>query len=133
MSTDLCLHQKEPAPTFMVDRREDPRYRLLQRCFVRPDGSQKVESWRCIAYNISVGGIGITMPYALEPGTLLEIEPWGLPEARTLKARIVHAKRADFLWMTGCRFDDRLNEDELQEWLKGPTHWLPEDELNQLD
>ena len=46
-----------------------PRYDILQRCFVWPHGSPRVEPWRSIVYNISSSGLGITMPFPPQPGT----------------------------------------------------------------
>ena len=109
-----------------AERRESPRYHLLQRCLVRPLDAAAVERWRGIAYNISINGIGITLPCPLEVGMVLEIEAWDLPRARLLQARLVHARPVDFLWTCGCQLLNPLSEEELQEWLKGPLAWVPE-------
>jgi len=103
------------------ERRAVPRHAILQRCLVRsgdqgptprgPDG------WRCIAYDISANGIGLTLPLPVQPGTLLEIEGWGLPANRQLRARVVRAAPVEFLWFCGCEFVDPPAESELTAWL----------------
>ncbi len=105
-----------------VDHRTGPRHRLLQRCFVRCWG--RAETWRCIAYNISVTGIGITLPVPMPEGTVLEIEAWELPRARKLRVRVVQSKQVDFLWFCGCELTSRLSEAEVRTWQMGPRDWL---------
>ena len=53
------------------------------------------------------------MPVRLPEGTVLTIQAWGLPRARTLKARVVQAKKVDALWFTGCELPTRLTDVEL--------------------
>lgn len=115
--------------TYAIERRVSPRIAILQRCLVRPEDAPNGEPWRSIAYNVSVTGIGITMPCQLPGGTFITIEAWGLPRARRLQAQIVHAKPFEFLWFCGCELAQPLSEEELQEWLKGPTDWLPQDDV----
>jgi hypothetical protein len=116
--------------TYAVENRSHPRHRLLQRCLVRPHGAPRVEGWRSIAHNISLSGIGITMPCPLESGTIIEIEAWGLQDVRRLEARVIHSRPVDFLWFCGCELVQQLREEELHAWLKGPLDWLPDDPPN---
>ena len=67
-----------------VDFRTSPRYRVLQRCFVRPPGVRPPDGWRGIVFNLSANGIGVTLPLAVERGTDLDIEAWNLPGAPDL-------------------------------------------------
>lgn len=113
-----------------IEYRVHPRYRLLQRCLVRPQGAPRSECWRCIAHNLSVAGVGITMPCALPAGTVLEIEPWELPRAQPLQAAIVHSRAVDFLYFVGCSMVRLLSDAEVQVWVKGQRNWLPEDQPN---
>lgn len=79
---------------------------------------------RCIGYNISATGIGITLPVRLQPGTLLTLQAWGLPRARPLQVRIVHAKQVEFVWFTGCEFVTKPSDAQLGIWRSGPLNWL---------
>jgi len=116
--------EKGPA----VEQRAAPRFPLVQRCFVRPPGAIGAEGWRCIAYNISLTGIGITLPAPLQTGTILDIKAWGLPAAPSLQARVVHLHLIDFLWFCGCELVSRLEPDQLQAWLMGPRDWVPKEQ-----
>jgi hypothetical protein len=96
----------------------------LQRCLVKPSQAHGPDDWRCIAYNISATGLGLTLPLPLEPGTILDIEAWGLADAPPLRARIVRTTPVAFVWFCGCELLDRLSDAELHAWQKGPTDWL---------
>jgi PilZ domain len=97
----------------------------LQRCFVWPRGSSHPEPWRCIAYNISSNGLGITMPFPPQPGTLLQVEAWNLPGARPIEVRVVRASAIEFLWFCGCEFIRPLAADELLTWTaRTPDLWI---------
>ena len=63
----------------MHERRSATRYSLIQRCFAKPAAAPGAEGWRCIVYNISVAGVGITLPLPLKNGAVIWIEPWNLP------------------------------------------------------
>jgi hypothetical protein len=108
-----------PAEAPGVERRGTPRYPILQRCLVWP-GPRGVEGWRCIAYNISPMGVGLTLPLPVQPGTVLEIEAWEFSRARPLRARVVRTAPVEFLWFCGCHFETPLAEHELRTWLKAP-------------
>ena len=107
------------------------RSRILQRCFASKDNASPSEAMRCIGYNISATGIGITLPIRLPQGTLLTIQAWGLPRACPLRIRIVHAKQVDFVWFTGCEFITRPTDAQLEIWKSGPLDWLDEPSSNQ--
>jgi hypothetical protein len=96
----------------------------LQRCFANTAKASASEAWRCIGYDISATGIGITLPVRLQQGTLLTINAWGLPRACPLQVRVVHTKHVDFVWFTGCEFIKRLSDVQLAIWRSGPLDWL---------
>jgi hypothetical protein len=100
------------------------RYRILQRCFVHPAQTSAREEWRCIAYNVSVIGIGLALPIQLQEGTVLTIQACGLPRAGLLQARIVRTMPIEFLWFTGCKFLNRLSDADLTVWRSEPLDWL---------
>jgi hypothetical protein len=124
MSTHVAAPQAA-TETPAVERRAAPRYPILQRCLVRPPGRAGAADWRCIAYNISATGVGITLPYAPPAGTVLEVEAWGAPAARPVLARVVRAAPAAFLWFCGCEFVTPLAPDELRAWLATRLDRLP--------
>jgi hypothetical protein len=77
------------------------------------------QSWQCIAFNISATGVGVTLPICLQPGTMLTIHAWGLPDAVPLKAQVVQATSVEFVWFSDCRLLSRLNDAQLQSWRSG--------------
>ena len=107
-----------------VEMRTAKRHRVLQRCFVQAAGGAAQQAWPCIVFSVSDGGVGVTLPVRLPEGTVLTIQAWGLPRARTLKARVVQAKKVDALWFTGCELPTRLTDVELQIWRSGPRDWV---------
>jgi hypothetical protein len=106
--------------------RTSPRYRILQRCLIRPASAPGPEGWHCIAHNVSREGIGITLPLRLPAGTLLEVRPWGLPGAPVLRAEVVHSSLVEFVWFTGCRLAEPLSDRDLDTWRSGRMNWLNE-------
>ncbi len=100
-----------------VERRAAVRYLIQQPCLVRPSGGSGAADWHGIAYNISAAGIGITLPCPLRPGTVLVIEPWNLPGARGIRARVVRSDLRSFLWFHGCEFTTALGDEELRPWI----------------
>ena len=104
-----------------VEYRAAQRYRILQRCHVRPPGVTGRDGWRSIAYSISATGIGVTLPLPVVPGTEIDVEPWQLPGAGPLRATVVHASRLEFVWLCGCRLAAPLAEPELTAWLATAT------------
>lgn len=109
----------------ILERRAFPRYPILQRCFVC-SGPRRLtpwgpEGWRSIAYNISRTGIGLTLPLPIQPGIILEIEPWGLPVVKTVRGTLVRCTQVEFLWFCGCRFEKPLQEEELRAWMGGSS------------
>ncbi len=116
--------ESEDLPLSPLERRRSIRYGLLQRCFVRPEGAPVKGGWRCIAYNVSTTGIGVTLPYPLPVGTRLRVLAWDLPKARPLEARIARVWPVGFLWFAGCDLVGGLSDRELGPWLAGPLDWL---------
>jgi hypothetical protein len=123
-SVPLNTGQKDTKEACAIEHRTVERHAILQRCLVKPPGASGPEDWRCITYNISNTGIGLTLPLPLPLGTILEIDAWGLPQALKLQARIVRTTPVEFLWFCGSEFFRRLSEAELRAWLAGPCDWL---------
>ena len=73
----------------VIERRTVARYAILQRCFVWPHGSAASNLGGASLYNISSNGLGITMPFPPQPGTVFQVEAWGLPGARPLEIRVL--------------------------------------------
>jgi hypothetical protein len=118
------LSGPEPGEHPGIERRSAYRYPILQRCLVRPPAPQNAEAWRCIAYNISLLGIGITMPFP-PPGIVLEVQAWESPASRPLRVRVVRTAPVEFLWFCGCELLTPLDDAELQVWVVQPQNWVP--------
>jgi hypothetical protein len=127
VSADARVSPEEPLG---IERPADGRFPILQRCLVRPVGptlglpgsGPGTEAWRCIAYNLSPVGVGITMPFPPPRGTVLEIQPWNLPAGRPVQARVVRTSSVEFLWFCGCEFLRPLDPAELHAWLAQPQN-----------
>jgi hypothetical protein len=84
---------------------------------VRPAGSSPDTSWKSIAYDISLSGIGVALPYPLAVGTILMVEASGLRSTTALQARMVRHKSVSHLWFCGCEFSVPMTSAELLPWL----------------
>jgi hypothetical protein len=104
-----------------VESRAAARYRVLQRCFVRPPGVEAPGGWRGIVFSVSATGIGVSLASPILPGTEVTIEPWRLPGAPILRARVVRVHRIDVAWLTGCQLVSRLGDADLAAWLANVT------------
>jgi PilZ domain len=102
-----------------MERRAAQRHPILQRCFVRPVAGSGGDSWKGIAYDVSTIGIGVAVPYPLTVGTVLVIEPWELPSAGTVEARIVRVAPLAHLWLCGCELTAPLTDARLRDWMAG--------------
>src|SRR5438270_6817514 len=91
VSSTTRFPQSAPAVSG-VEMRTTPRFPILQRCFVYPAHASALQAWKCIAYNVSVAGIAVTLPIQLPVGTVLKIQAWNLKGARSLQVRIIHTK-----------------------------------------
>ena len=114
----------ETGQALAVERRGMPRFPILQRCFVWP-GTRSSDpaappGWRCIAYNISATGVAVALPLPIQPGRVLEIEPWQLPGVGLLRATVVRISPVQYVWFCGCEWIEPLNNASLQAWITGP-------------
>jgi PilZ domain len=107
-----------------VEMRIAVRHSILQRCFVIPAEGSYSEPWRCIAYNISATGIGVTVPMQVPVGTTLIVRPWRLPGAVPLRADVIHVRPVKGYWFAGCELSKRLTDDEMQIWRSAPVDWV---------
>src|SRR2546428_10010005 len=85
-----------------VEQRSASRYRILQRCFARPQAAPGAEGWRGIACDISAAGIGVILPLPLRRGRGLLIEPWNLPGGKPVRLRVARASPLGFGWLGGA-------------------------------
>jgi hypothetical protein len=104
-----------------VESRAAQRYRILQRCIVRPPGAKAADGWQSVVYSLSMTGIGVTLPMPMERDTELDLQAWNVPDAPPLKARVVQSIRLEGVWLTGCELSRRLTKDELAAWLVTAT------------
>jgi hypothetical protein len=100
-----------------AESRSATRYRVLQRCLVRPPGVRAPDGWLGDVYSLSHSGIGVTLPLAVADGTEMEVVAPDVPGAPVLTARVVHITRLESVWLTGCELSRRLSDDELAAWM----------------
>jgi hypothetical protein len=100
-----------------AERRAAARYPCLQQCLARPEEAPGTGDWHAIVYNLSANGVGLTLPYPVQTGTVLVIQPWGREKARSLRAQVVRSSPVAFVWFHGCELIDPLSGEELQAWL----------------
>ena len=103
------------------ERRQAVRHLIMQRCLVRPAGCgpARPDDWHAIAHNISTQGIGLTLGFPLQPGAELIVEPWNMPGAKPLRARVVRTVTVEFSWFLGCTLAEPLDDAQLHLWLRG--------------
>jgi hypothetical protein len=99
------------------ERRSVPRFPCLRECLVRPENASGAGDWHAIAYNVSATGIGVGLPYQVDPGTILVIQPWCRSNLHVVRARVVRSQLINFLWFHGCELTEPLGSEELQKWL----------------
>jgi hypothetical protein len=68
---------------------------------------------------VSATGVGVALPFRPAVGTRLVVEPWRLPGAGPLLARVVHALPLEHLWLCGCELVVPLTDAELRAWVTG--------------
>jgi len=61
------------------------------------------------------------LPLPIERGAEVDLEPWNLPAAPPLRARVVYTSRLEFVWLAGCELSRRLTDEELAAWLATAT------------
>jgi hypothetical protein len=103
-----------------IDRRLARRYRVVQRCLVRPISAMHAgpEDWKGLVCDLSSTGLALAMSFAVRPGTVLTIEPWGLDRSLSLEVRVVRALPVEFLWLHGCELARPLSDAVLRVWLQ---------------
>jgi hypothetical protein len=115
MSTLLTLHA---APAEAIDLLAHQRTELRHHCprlaRVSPPKGPKSLSRLSIVRNISANGIGLFLTYALQPGTLVDVELRSRSIV-TRVAQVVHSTKQDGGWLVGCTLDNPLSGPELQE------------------
>ena len=109
------------------ERRRAPRHRTLQRCLVWATPTRGVGAWNCLVYDISTIGVGLTLPLPVPTGHTLRIQPFGVPGAPALEARVVRLEPVEFVWFCGCELLRPISEDELRAWLTVSLEWLDAD------
>ena len=103
-----------------LERRKALRYPIKQRCLVRPAGSGagRPDDWKGIVFDISTHGIGLTLPFPLQAGAELIVEPWNLSGAVPLHVRVVRTVPVEFTWFLGCALLRPLDDAQLRLWLR---------------
>jgi hypothetical protein len=107
-------------PPLAKDRRGARRYRCGPAMLVllhENKTNMKMDAW---AWDLSETGIGLILPYPLDPGAAIVLKLRCRPPCGTVTvpARVAHATpRDDGTWRIGCSFDQRLDADRLEEML----------------
>jgi len=107
----------QPLTKPTTERRAADRFQCLRECLVRPQGATGAGDWHAIAYNISANGIGVGLPYPVEPGTILYVHPWSRANAQPVRARVLRSRPVNFLWFHGCELLEALSDEDVQLWL----------------
>jgi hypothetical protein len=107
-------------PPLLKDRRGARRYRCGPAMLVllhETETNLKTDAW---AWDLSETGIGLTLPYPVDPGAAIILRLRCRPPCGTVTvaARVTHATpRDDGTWRIGCAFDKRLDANRLEEML----------------
>jgi hypothetical protein len=97
LANELPQHERRAAVRFACTLNT-----LCQTDTARPEDFW----WRGIVRDISISGLGLLVPRAFEPGTLLVIEPLAKQDAfHTQCVRVIRSTReASGGWLLGCEF-----------------------------
>jgi hypothetical protein len=103
-----------------IRRRTAERYRCALASAGRlffPNTGETMTAW---LNNLSVTGIGLNLPRALDAGQdlVLQVRIEGTNVPLKLPARVVHAtSEVDGTWRVGCTFDQPLSDEVLESLL----------------
>jgi hypothetical protein len=103
-----------------IRRRTAERYRCALASAGRlffPNTGETMTAW---LNNLSVTGIGLNLPRALDAGKdlVLQVRIEGTSVPLKLPARVVHAtSEVDGTWRVGCTFDQPLSDEVLESLL----------------
>jgi c-di-GMP-binding flagellar brake protein YcgR len=117
---------KSPGPSFArspvkSERRIWKRFPIYTEVWCQPKTKGPEEKLSALILNISRGGLKLVSVHKLETGTLFRIGKANSGDRSTaaLSARVVHvAPEKGGMWLMGCAFTPKLDEDRLQEWIK---------------
>jgi hypothetical protein len=118
---EFAMAQKTPhvEKSTPAERRTAERHRCLRECLVRVVGAAEPTDWSGMAYNVSLAGVGLALPFPVPSGSILEIELRAVRRAgKRYRARVARCQLQKIVWFHGCEFADLLNEAELLEWLQ---------------
>jgi hypothetical protein len=99
------------------DRRRNRRYRCGPATLVvvhETATNLKTDGW---AWDLSESGIGLTLPYPLDPGSTVQLRLRGRPPFGTIvvPALVAHATpQCDGTWRIGCAFKQKLEPERLE-------------------
>jgi diguanylate cyclase (GGDEF)-like protein len=116
---DRLLHETVSWPGELPAAERRAAARLLSGCaaLVRSREHPEVRDWLATVRDISARGVGLRLECRLPDQTVLTVEPLPGCGARTLLARVVHAKADGRGWLHGCELAHHLSPEELREWL----------------
>jgi hypothetical protein len=104
-----------------IDTREAPRYGCPRRPVIRLTVRPSFAAIAAGVRDISTKGVGLLCEGPIEPGSSLAVLwDYGPPHSwRTLRAHVARtAPRRRGGWLVGCLFDERLEPDDLEAFLR---------------
>ena len=116
MSTLLRQHAAPASIKHLrMEQRSESRFRCPRLARVFPANTPKSLARLSIVRDISANGIGLLLTVPMSPGTQLNVELSGRA-IKNLVAQVVHSTRTEEGWIVGCKLDDPLGDQELQEF-----------------
>ena len=116
MST--LLRQHTAPASFAISRseqRRESRYKCPKLARVFPSNTPKSLARLSIVHDISAHGIGLLLTKHMSPGTMMNVELSGRAVTNRV-AQVVHSTRTEGGWIVGCKLDNPLSDQELQEF-----------------
>jgi hypothetical protein len=118
MSSEANSLPFDPAePNSMIDRRVWVRYRCAHETSGQTFNTTNYTSQHGRVLNLSSGGIGLLLNWAVAPGTLLKVEIKGWNGNRMLLGRVIHASRQTDGWLHGCELANPVTATEIEDLL----------------
>ena len=102
-------------PQYSAERRVSVRWQSTQKTSCHFATLEKITSRWAVIINVSRHGIGLRLPFALEPGheVLIEFPSKSAGSDKVAAAFVVHSNPVDGEWAVGCTLHSQLEQEEL--------------------
>lgn len=114
MSHSASTASSTPNPPTATERRAYVRYVRLRQARIRAGTMPTRIFGVAVIREVSVSGLNLFLNARVKEGTILEVEPKGIPFPRSLLARVVHVTPQANGWVYGCELANRLDDQELR-------------------